>query len=173
MADDAGALLVRLAGRAPVDVDCGGHLFREVMSVTLAQGGRARNVIPDRFELNINYRFAPGRSVESAEEELRAFIVGPDAGYERFTTEIDITERAPSGRVVVGNPLLARFLAANGNSVKAKQAWTDVARLSAAGVDAVNLGPGLAAQAHQAGEYAESALLHASFVQFDRFLRGA
>jgi succinyl-diaminopimelate desuccinylase len=159
----AGPLLVRLAARAPVDVDCGGHRFREVMSVTLAEGGRARNVIPDRFELNVNYRFAPGRSIESAEAELRA--VAGDA-------EVLVSERAPSGRVVTDNALLRGFLALNGNPVTAKQAWTDVARLSAAGVDAVNLGPGLSCQAHQAGEYAEVGLLHACFRQFDLFLRG-
>jgi succinyl-diaminopimelate desuccinylase len=160
----AGPLLVKLGARAPRDLDCGGHRFREVMSATLAQGGRARNVIPDRFEINVNFRFAPGRSLDDAEAELRAFAA---------PAEVEITERAPSGRVVTDNPLLARFLAQNGNRVTAKQAWTDVARLSAAGIDAVNLGPGLSAQAHQAGEYAEIDLLHASYRQFDRFLRGA
>jgi succinyl-diaminopimelate desuccinylase len=33
--------------------------YREVMSVTTAAGGIARNVIPDRFDLNLNYRFSP------------------------------------------------------------------------------------------------------------------
>lgn len=162
----AGPLLMALAARAPVDTWCGGHLFREVMSATVASGGRARNVIPDRFELNINYRFAPGRSMDSAEAELRG-VVRAAVGD---TAVIEVTERAPSGRVVTENTLLQRFLALNGNPVKAKQAWTDVARLSEAGVDAVNLGPGLSAQAHQAGEYAEVGLLHASYDQFARFL---
>lgn len=161
----AGALLVALGARTPNDVWCGGHLFREVMSATLASGGRARNVIPDRFEVNVNYRFAPGRSLEAAEAELRAFVEAHAPG-----AEVVITERAPSGRVVLDNPLLQRFLAENGNVVTAKQAWTDVARFSAAGVDAVNLGPGISAQAHQAGEYAEIGLLHASYDQFHRFL---
>jgi succinyl-diaminopimelate desuccinylase len=161
----AGPLLLALAARAPVDIDCGGFPFREVMSATLASAGRARNVIPDRFEINVNYRFAPGRSGDAAEAELRAFVAAhaPSAS-------VDITERAPSGRVVTDNALLRRFLALNGNRVTAKQAWTDVARFSEAGVDAVNLGPGLAAQAHQVGEYAEVGLLHASYAQFHRFL---
>lgn len=157
----AGDLLVRLGARAPVDVDRGGFRFREVISATLAQGGKTRNVIPDRFVLNLNYRFAPGRGPESAEAEIRAFVgSGP---------EVEIVEVAPSGPVVTDNPHLRRFLALNGNRVEAKQAWTDVARLGAAGIPAVNLGPGHVAQAHQAGEYLEVERLHESWDQFARF----
>jgi succinyl-diaminopimelate desuccinylase len=71
---------------------------------------------------------------------------------------------------VTDNAELRRFLALNQNAVAAKQAWTDVARLTAAGIDAVNLGPGLAAQAHQANEYAEIGLLVEGYEQFERFL---
>lgn len=161
----AGPLLTALGALAPVEQNCGGFPYREVMSATLADGGRARNVIPDLFEINVNFRFAPGRSIESAEAQLRAFVDAHAPG-----ASVSIRERAPSGRVVHGNAILARFLALNGNTVTAKQAWTDVARFSEAGVDAVNLGPGLSAQAHQVGEFAETALLHASYDQFRRFL---
>lgn len=159
----AAGMLATLAGRAPVDVLRDGHLFREVMSATGAVGGTARNVIPDRFDLNVNYRFAPGRSLAEAEAEVAAALAG-----EGITLEF--VERAPAGRVVGANPHLQRFLALNGNAVTAKQAWTDVARLGEAGIDAVNLGPGISAQAHQAGEYADIALLRASYAQFERFL---
>lgn len=157
----AAPLLAALAARAPRDVVVDGFSFREVLSATLASGGTARNVIPDRFDVNLNYRFAPGRSAEEVQAEVRA--LAPDA-------EVSFVEVAPSGRVVTDNALLRRFLAVNGNAVAAKQAWTDVARLTAAGIDAVNLGPGLAAQAHQAGEYADVALLGESYAQFARFL---
>lgn len=156
----AGALLTALGRRAPVDVDCDGFLFREVLSATLAKGGSTRNVIPDLFELNLNYRFAPGRSGDDVVAELRALCAG---------AEVEVVEVAPSGRVVVQNSLVQRFLAMTGARVEAKQAWTDVARLSAAGIDAVNFGPGLTAQAHQAGEYADPALLEQAFAWFDGF----
>lgn len=163
-----GPLLVALDARQPVDHVIDGHLFREVISVTLAQGGRTRNVIPDRLELNLNYRFAPGRTIADAEAELRALV----EAHVRVPFELAFPERAPSGRVVTDNPQLRRFVALNGNTVTAKQAWTDVARLGQAGVDAVNFGPGESAQAHQAGESTGIALIVESYRQFERFLGG-
>ena len=63
----AGPLLAELLARSPREVERGGFVFREVTSATLASGGRARNVVPDAFELNLNVRFAPGRTLEEAE----------------------------------------------------------------------------------------------------------
>ncbi len=163
----AAPLLAALAARPPVEVDCDGHPFREVLSATLASGGSTRNVVPDRFTLNLNFRFAPGRSDESAVAEVRRFCA---EACPASPPEVELVEVAPSGRVVTDNPQLRHFLQLNGNAVAAKQAWTDVARLSRAGIDAVNLGPGLAAQAHQADEYASAALLSESYTQFARFL---
>lgn len=163
----AAPLIAALAALPPVEVVCDGHLFREVLSATLASGGKTRNVIPDSFALNLNYRFAPGRSDESAMEEVRRFCA---AACPANPPDVSFVEVAPSGSVVLENPLLRRFLAENGNPVAAKQAWTDVARLSQAGIDAVNLGPGLAAQAHQADEYCSIDLLDTSYRQFARFV---
>lgn len=176
---EAAPLLLALAGCEPTDVHVKGHLFREVLVATLASGGRTRNVIPDRFVLNLNFRFAPHRSLDAAETYVRTWIAaalgaidGADGWMERedgLRVRVSAKERAPAGRVVTDNPLLERFVAQNGNPVAAKQAWTDVARLTAAGIDAVNLGPGLAAQAHQADEHCDIPLLTASYRQFERF----
>ena len=51
---DAGELLSELKARGRHEVLASGYPFYEVMSATLASGGRARNVVPDRFELNLN-----------------------------------------------------------------------------------------------------------------------
>ncbi len=158
----AGALLAELHNRAPNEVECGGFRFREVMSATLASGGRARNIIPEHFELNVNYRFAPNRSVESAREELLGTVAG--------RAEVEFVDLCPAGRVVTDNPHLKHFLALTGASITAKQAWTDVARLTAAGIDAVNLGPGLSSQAHQAGEYCSVKLLEEGYAMFRALL---
>ena len=166
----AGPLLSALAARAPVEVECGGHRFREVLSATLASGGTGRNVVPDRLTLNLNYRFAPGKPLDQAQEDVRSFVAQNVQGA-AYTLEF--TDLSPSGRVVTDNPILQQFLAATGASVTAKQAWTDVARLGLAGIDAVNLGPGISAQAHQAGEYASAKLLSEGYRAFELFLRGA
>ena len=56
--------------------------------------------------------------------------------------------------MVSDNDLLAELLEAAGQpEVRAKQAWTDVGRLSHLGIDAINWGPGATAQAHQDGEW--------------------
>lgn len=151
----AGALLAELERRERVPVVIDGHTFFEVMNVTTAQGGRARNVIPERFELNLNYRFAPGKSLAQAQAEVLALAAG--------RCEVTFTDLAPSGRLCTGNPLFRALVEGTGRPAEAKQAWTDVARFSELGVDAVNYGPGETAQAHQANESASlEALEHAA-----------
>lgn len=146
----AGRLLTTLAERPYAEVEVEGLTFRDCMSVTLAQGGRARNVVPDAFELNINYRFAPvgdpQSCVERAVNELRSLAGG---------ARCDILDIAPPGPVPVDNPILEHVQALSHLPVEPKQAWTDVARLAAHGIDAINLGPGAGAQAHQRGEWIE------------------
>jgi len=158
----AGSFLSALAARQPVEVDVDGYLFREVISATLAEGGRARNVIPESFTLNVNYRFAPGKSLETAQAELKALI--------QDQARVEFTDLSPSGRVVADNAIFQDFLAQAKVEVTAKQAWTDVARLAEVGIDAVNFGPGLSAQAHQAAEYAEIHLLDQAYGLFHDFL---
>jgi succinyl-diaminopimelate desuccinylase len=147
----AGGLLVELEQRGRRDVRVGGHTFFEVMSATLAKGGRARNVVPDTFELNLNYRFAPGKSLDEAKEDVHRLVAG--------RCEVSFTDLAPSGRVASGNPHLERLVRLSGRPAEAKQAWTDVARFSELGVDAVNYGPGDTAQAHQRDESVSVAAL--------------
>jgi succinyl-diaminopimelate desuccinylase len=163
----AGAMLDALHRRAPDDVVVDGLRYREVFSATQAwtPPGHARNVIPERFTVNLNYRFAPDKSLEQAEARLRELA---GAG-----TQVTVTDRAPAGRPRRGAPLVEAFTAAVGASVEPKQAWTDVARLSEVGVPALNYGPGLTAQAHQAGEHVPRANLMTARDALARFLTGA
>jgi succinyl-diaminopimelate desuccinylase len=156
--------LQALAERPPRELVVDGQPFREVITPTLAQGGRGRNVVPDRFELNLNYRFAPGRTPQQVVEELRA-LVGAQAVLEP-------TDLSPACHPHATHPYV-RWLAQCGVAGTAvKQAWTDVARFDQVGVPAVNLGPGLQAQAHQPNEHTELPLLDAGYLILHKFLTG-
>ena len=161
----AGPLLAELSERPRREVRIDGFPFYEVFSITLASGGIARNVVPDRLELNLNYRFAPGKSLEQAKEDVLALVAG--------RAEVELTDMAPAGRVCTDNPLVRHLRSTSGLETHAKQAWTDVARLGALGVDAINLGPGETAQAHQAGESAGVQAMTSTYEALATFLRTA
>lgn len=160
----AGALLAELHARAPREAVSGGLVFREVASVTRIEGGRARNVVPDRCTLNVNFRFAPDRTLQQASAELRAL-------GERVGAEVELTDLSPACPAYADHPLVRRLLERTGVAAEPKQAWTDVARLAAHGIPAVNLGPGATAQAHQRGEWVEVAALERGYRLLERFLR--
>ncbi len=162
----AGALLSHLAAQAPRDVRVGELLYREVMTVTRIEGFTGRNVVPARCDLNLNFRFAPGRSLEDAEREVLALA-------SRFGATATVTDRAPSGPVILDNPLLQEFRAVTAVPVEAKQAWTDVAQFAQAGIPAANFGPGEQAQAHQRGESCGEPALERARALLERFLREA
>jgi succinyl-diaminopimelate desuccinylase len=124
----------------PIPHDFDGLRFTEVVSVTRIAGGIAGNVIPGEAVATVNYRYAPGRSAADAEAWLRELC-------EPYGTLV-IEGNAPSAPVAVANPLAQRLIATGDLAVEAKQAWTPVAEFAAAGVDAVNFGPGDPAQAH-------------------------
>jgi len=142
----AGPLLTELLSRKPVDIYYGELLFREVISITTATGPTARNVVPDEFKLNLNYRFSPSKSLEQAQKDIIE-LVGDQA-------TVSFTDLCPSGEPCLDNPVFQRLLKQTGAPVEPKQAWTDVARLQTWGIDAINYGPGDGAQAHQRNETA-------------------
>ncbi len=143
--------LARLAAFEPRAVEVGGLTFREVMSATMARTANSRNVVPDLFAVNVNYRFAPGKSLQQARAELEDMVGGE--------ADVAYRDEAPAGAVAHDHPLLAGWRGRHALPVEPKQAWTDVAQLSQAGIPAVNFGPGDPAQAHQAGEFVEIAAL--------------
>lgn len=164
----AGEFLTQLHARRPEDVTVDGLVFREVVTATRAWTvpvSEARNVVPDRFTINCNYRFAPDKSVEQAETRLRD-LVGDRA-------QVRTVDLAPAGQPRREDPLVARFIESVGAVVEPKQAWTDVARFTSMGVPALNYGPGLTAQAHQSGEHVPEENMVAARVALARFLNGS
>jgi succinyl-diaminopimelate desuccinylase len=158
----AGEWLATLHSRQPTLVNIHGLEYREVFSVTKASGGVANNVLPAEFTVNLNYRFPPSYTVDQAEDRLRSLAEPADL--------VEVTDRAPAGAVPEGNPHLSRLEGLVEGDITAKQGWTDVARLTARGIPAVNYGPGEVAQAHQAGESVTTTSLDTAFAVLRRFL---
>jgi succinyl-diaminopimelate desuccinylase len=141
----AAAGIAALAEHPANPVDFDGLEFVEVASVTQIAGGVAGNVIPDRVECALNFRYAPGRTPEEGEARLIELCGGHG--------EVEVIGNAPSGTVHVAHPEVQRLIETGSLEVAPKQAWTPVAELTAAGIPAVNFGPGSAAQAHRRDEH--------------------
>jgi len=153
-----------------------GLRFRESCSATMIRFEGARNVIPSSCTVNLNFRFAPDRDDEEAAAFLRSFVEGV-YGKEAMSgggVSVEIADLCPAGRVCADHPLLRELEAAAGVELerRAKEAWTDVGRLSRWGIDAVNLGPGEGSQAHQAGEWCSRTRLRETAARFDAWLFG-
>jgi succinyl-diaminopimelate desuccinylase len=162
----AGALLAYLHHLPAREVRFGELVFREVMSVTRIDGFTGRNVVPAQCSLNLNYRFAPGRSVDEAVADLEHLA-------RQFDATCTITDKSPSGPAILDNPLLQELRALTAVPVEPKQAWTDVARLALAGIPAANFGPGEQAQAHQKNESCGEEALERAYRLLEKFLTGA
>jgi len=136
--------------------------FFEVVSVTGIEGGIARNVIPDEVVCHVNYRYAPNRSPARAEAALQD-LVG-DA------SSLDIIGNAPPARVATDSKLVDKLRVASSAPIEPKQAWTNVAEFSAAGIDAINFGPGAPEYAHRSDELVEIGALTKCFTSLQRFI---
>ncbi|MDX2053394.1 MAG: succinyl-diaminopimelate desuccinylase [Polyangiaceae bacterium] len=141
----AHALLARLTALQPEPIEVDGLTYTRVTSATMAQGGRARNIIPDAFELNLNHRFGPDSTLTEACERVKALVQG-----EALVEFVDLSPAALPHR---HHPLIMALADSGVKAVEPKQAWTDVARFSELGVVAVNFGPGTQSQAHQRNEW--------------------
>jgi succinyl-diaminopimelate desuccinylase len=160
----ATAYLERLRDRGRVAVPFGELTYYEVMNATMAGTANSRNVVPDAFTLNVNYRFAPGKALDAAKAELVALVQGE--------AEVRFIDEAPAGDVCLSHPILDSWRRALGLPIEPKQAWTDVARLTARGIPAVNFGPGETAQAHQARESVAVADIAANYAAFRTLFDG-
>jgi len=150
-----GAVLERLAAYEPRRVVIDGCEFREGLQAVRVEGGVAHNVVPDRAVLTVNHRFAPDRSPEQAEAQVREVVGEVDS--------LEVAEMAIPAPPSLGHPLLAALVERTGRPPLAKLGWTDVSRFAAHGVPATNFGPGDPNLAHHAGERVERWELEAAF----------
>jgi succinyl-diaminopimelate desuccinylase len=144
----------------PRDVEVDGLTFREVVSAVRVEGGIAANVVPARASVELNFRYAPGRTREDAVNRLRDLV---PAG------ELEVLSNSPSAPPALANPLVAK-LRELVPEVAPKQAWTPVAQFAERGIDAINYGPGATAYAHKQDEQVPVENLERCFETLRRFL---
>jgi succinyl-diaminopimelate desuccinylase len=162
--EHAARAIAALAEAAPpLERSFDGLTFTEVVAVTRIEGGIADNVIPDHVACHVNQRYAPGTTAAEAEARLHALCDGPGR-------ELAVGSNAPSAPVHVADPLVQRLIAAGDLPVAPKQAWTPVAEFAAAGLPAVNFGPGDPRFAHRRDEQVDVAALVRSFRVLEAFL---
>jgi succinyl-diaminopimelate desuccinylase len=155
----AGELLSRLDGHRPRRPVLDGCQFHEAIQAVAIEGGVAGNVVPDEVTVTVNVRFAPDRTSDDAEAQIRGLL---DGIFEDGDA-IEVVDRADAAPPSLNHPLLGALCERSGLPVKAKLGWTDVARFAGAGIPAVNFGPGDARLAHTAEEYVERSSLEAAY----------
>lgn len=134
------------------DVEVEGLVYREGLNAIRISGGVAGNVIPDAARVEINYRFAPDKTLEQAQQHCRDLFPGHD---------LQFVDLSPAARPGLDRPAAAAFVAAVGQEPEPKYGWTDVARFSEHGVPAVNFGPGDALFAHTDDEHVSAGAVRA------------
>jgi succinyl-diaminopimelate desuccinylase len=144
-----GALLAALDEYEPRRPVIDGCEFRESLQAVFVDGGVAGNVVPDRAVLTVNHRFAPDRTSDDAVAHVRETL-DPHLDDGDTVELVDLAGAAPPS---LTHPLLAALRDRNELEVRAKLGWTDVSRFAAAGIPAVNFGPGDSALAHTKEEH--------------------
>ena len=76
----AGTFLAELHERQVEEVVVEGLTFYEVLVPTMARGGRAKNVVPDEFWINVEYRVALGKDENDVRRVFEERLEG-SAGY--------------------------------------------------------------------------------------------
>ncbi|HRO29677.1 succinyl-diaminopimelate desuccinylase [Citricoccus sp.] len=159
-------LLTVLAAYEPATVTVEGLDYREGLNAVRIHGGTAGNVVPDSCAVEVNYRFAPDKTVEQAHEHVYAVLshagISPEA--------VEVTDASPAARPGLDHPAAAAFVAAVGGVPMPKYGWTDVARFSELGVPAVNFGPGDALLAHADDEHVTAGAVRACLGALRRWL---
>lgn len=159
----AGEVLRRLAAYQAREVYIDGCHYREGLNAVAISGGVAGNVVPDRCDIEVNFRFPPDWNEAQAEEHLRTVF----HGY-----QLAVHDSAPGCPPGLGTALGKEFLAAIGGEPRGKYGWTDVARFSALGIPALNYGPGDPNLAHKQDERVEIPLIEEGAVKLRAWLVG-
>jgi succinyl-diaminopimelate desuccinylase len=157
----AAEVLNRLAAYEARRVEIDGCEYREGLQAVRIAGGVAGNIVPDECVVTVNFRFAPDRTVGTAEQHVREVFAGLD---------VAVTDAASGALPGLAAPAAQEFLEATGSTARAKFGWTDVARFAALGIPALNYGPGDPNLAHTREEHVDVDQITRSADVLHRFL---
>jgi acetylornithine deacetylase len=136
------------------------------LNVAALDGGVAFNVVPTRATLSVSLRPAPGADLAAllgeAERRVRAATAPHDVAWKVETQSPPFATRA------LGT--FAPFLGPAVENAVDLSFWTEAARLSERGIDAVVYGPGFIEHAHSADEHVEIAQLESARATFSHVL---
>lgn len=147
----------------PRTVEIDGLEYREGLNAVRITGGVAGNVVPDAAELDVNFRFAPDRSLDAAQAYLLELFAPTGL-------EIVVDDAAAGALPGLAHPAAAEFARLADGRVRAKYGWTDVSRFAALGIPALNFGPGDPNLAHKPEEHVELAQIDEVAELLRRFL---
>ena len=118
------------------------------MSITGVKTENAHNVIPEKVDLTVNYRFLPLMQLKTAKKRLERQFSGQSLPN-GLKMKIEFEDESPScyvpekGAEEFLDPEVKRDIFLG---------WTDVAQLNQAGITAINWGPGRFELAHTKNE---------------------
>jgi acetylornithine deacetylase len=139
------------------------------LNVAGLAGGVAFNVVPTRATLSLSLRPAPGADLPALLAEAERRVRAATAPHE-VAWQVE-TESPPFATRALG--AFAPFLGAAVENAIDLGFWTEAARLSERGIDAVVYGPGHIAHAHAADEHVEIAQLESARETFAHVLKAA
>ena len=88
-------VLTALAAYEPATVTVEGLEYREGLHAIRVTGGVAGNVIPDEASVDLNYRFAPDKTLEQAHAHVRAVLEGAGVDWD---AQVRIDDASPAAR---------------------------------------------------------------------------
>lgn len=125
------------------------------------EGGLQVNIVPDRCDIELDWRILPGETWDSARKELEIALVPARAEDPELHVEIEEPYQTFAGMETPSDAPIVRLAQEAVRRIDGEHPvcgvayGTDGAELSPAGIPCVVLGPGDIAQAHTSTEYVE------------------
>ena len=94
---EAASVLDVLRGYQPRQPEVDGLTYHEGLNAVYIAGGVAGNVIPDSCVVTVNYRFAPDRTADQAEQHIREIVPRMEGGDHRRRLRCQ-ARAGPAGR---------------------------------------------------------------------------